>query len=80
MDLKRIRDGADWSDHPHGIFKAGTQGWQQGSSFQLLAISSQLLAVRAKGRVVDSALQNQDQIRPSIDSIPRMTQELRANS
>ncbi len=28
MDLKRVRDGANWSDHPHGIFKAGTQGWQ----------------------------------------------------
>jgi hypothetical protein len=32
MDLKRIRDGANWSDHPHGIVYAGAQGWQLGKT------------------------------------------------
>jgi hypothetical protein len=30
MDLKRIRDGANWSDHPHGIVHAEAQDWQLG--------------------------------------------------
>jgi hypothetical protein len=32
MDLKRIRDSANWSDHPHGIVDGEVQGWQLGDS------------------------------------------------
>ena len=32
MDLKRIRDGANWSDHPQGIVDGEVQGWQLGES------------------------------------------------
>jgi hypothetical protein len=30
MDLKRVRAGANWSDHPHGIVDGEAQGWQLG--------------------------------------------------
>jgi hypothetical protein len=30
MDLKRVRAGANWSDHPPGIVDGEAQGWQLG--------------------------------------------------